>query len=85
MISRQVWTCCRVMPSLGIKSMVSSPGVALALSMACRRDPEPVSLVVVTVKVVACEAASAKPRSAVKRAVDFILPRLGFLIVDIGA
>src|SRR5436190_20229548 len=45
--------------------IVSTPSVALASVIACRNEPAPVSLVVVTVKVAAWAAgAASKPRSS---------------------
>src|SRR5918995_4654216 len=48
---------CRLMVPVAVTSMVSAPGLALASSMACRSEPAPESLVLVTVKV----AAQAEP------------------------
>ena len=57
--SEIVWTPLPVM----LKSIVSAPGLALASVIACRSEPAPLSLMLVTVYVVAARCAAARQRS----------------------
>ena len=67
-----VWT-----PEPGIaKTMRSSPKLPFASRMACRSDPAPESLVLVTVNV-AADAGSANARTAVKKSLRTRPPREG--------
>jgi len=61
---------------LMVKTMVSSPGVALASDIAWRSDPGPESPVEVTVKVTAWVVATARPRSNTEMALNLIFADL---------
>ena len=66
-----------------VKRMMSSPAVAFASKIAWRSEPGPESAVMVTVKVAAWVLASARPKAAANRALNFIRAYLGILIVGI--
>ena len=62
----------RVIVPLVVKRMVSLPGLLLAATIACRSDPGPESLVVVTVKLAPRPANSAKLRTTAANNVSLI-------------
>ena len=62
----------RVIVPLTVKLIVSSPFVALASSIACRSEPTPASLVVVTLKMVAFAVPIATTKTPANKALRFI-------------